>query len=76
MKIKAMAWPWQDGYDWLGQPGCTAPMNQIDKRGGGTFGARFGAGWNWKLGISFGSTCAMIDLLFGSLWITYRIKKD
>lgn len=35
-------------------------------------GARFGAGWNYKLGISVGGTTVLIDLLFGTVRISLK----
>ena len=70
-RVKADAWPWQDGYDWRGRIDCTTPLNQMDNGRG----ARFGAGWNWKLGIAMGSGVIMMDLLFGTIWIRWGTPK-
>lgn len=64
-RVKASRWPWQ-GYGWFphktgNRIGC-APLNPT--------GARFGGGWNYKLGISIGGSTVIVDLLFGSLWIS------
>lgn len=37
---------------------------------------RFGAGWNWKLGVSIGSTTVIVDLLVASLRFTVIKKGD
>ena len=70
IRIRADAWPWQTGYDWRGQTNNDAPLNDL----GNGRGARFGAGWNWKLGISVGHNSMMVDLLFGTIWIFWRRK--
>ncbi|MCP1550660.1 MULTISPECIES: hypothetical protein [Methylorubrum] len=59
--VTASRWPWQ-GYGWRSTGGPTAPLN--------TFGARFGGGWQYKLGIQIGGTTVLLDLLFGIL--TFR----
>jgi hypothetical protein len=64
--IKADRWPWQ-GYGWFphkNEKGRTALLNAS--------GARFGAGWEYKLGISIGGSTVLIDLLFGMI----RISKE
>jgi hypothetical protein len=67
LKIKANRWPWQ-GYGWFPHKDsenrkAAAILNPI--------GSRFGAGWNYKLGVSVGSRTVIIDLLFGSFRISY-----
>lgn len=37
-------------------------------------GARFGAGWKYKLGISIGGRSVLIDLLFGMIMISKDSK--
>lgn len=56
-EVVAQRWPWQSGYDWKGMKNNGAPLN--------AGGARFGGGWKYKLGLSFGGSTLMIDLLFG-----------
>lgn len=65
LEIKASRFPWQ-GYGWFPHKDKSnvktcAPLNQN--------GARFGAGWNYKLGIAIGGRTIIIDLLFGSIRI-------
>lgn len=67
-EITASRFPWQ-GYGWFPHKngkGPTAPINPG--------GARFGGGWNWKLGISTGGTTILLDLLFGTVRIS-KIRK-
>ncbi|MFY1847920.1 hypothetical protein [Achromobacter dolens] len=67
IEIIAQRWPWQ-GYGWFphkaSKPKHTAPLNPG--------GARFGGGWNYKLGIMVGGSTIIIDLLFGSIRIQRR----
>jgi len=66
--IKFKRWPWMNmeahwshfdiqrkKYGWGRVPGM----------------ARFGGGWDWKLGISIGQKCIIINLLFGLIIITW-----
>lgn len=67
-EITASRFPWQ-GYGWFPHKngkGPTAPLNPDS--------ARFGGGWNWKLGISTGGTTVLLDLLFGTVRIS-KIRK-
>jgi len=65
LEVTASRWPWQ-GYGWFGgSDKNVAPLNP--------FGARFGGGWNYKLGIAVGGKTVILDLLFGSVRIA-RIK--
>jgi len=60
-EIEASRWPNQ-GYGWFPHKngrGPKAPLN-------GT-GSRFGAGWNYKLGIEFGGSTVLLNLVFGIL---------
>ncbi|MGU3661069.1 hypothetical protein [Methylobacterium fujisawaense] len=66
--ITADRWPWQDGYGWSGTGGPTAPMNRS--------GARFGAGWRYRLGVSIGGTTVMLDLLFGMVRLHWESAAD
>lgn len=43
-------------YGWRGTPGM----------------GRFGGGWNWKLGIQWGGSSVIIDVLVGSIRITRK----
>lgn len=61
-------WPWQDGYNWQGMAGCSAPLNQPRK--GDTAAPRFGGGWKYKIGIQFSSSDYIyIELLYGAVII-------
>lgn len=63
MKIKFTRWPGQprpfDGgkYGWT-HKSC------------GILG-RFGGCWRWKLGIQVGTKCFILDLVFGSIRVTW-----
>lgn len=61
LKIKFDRWPWQ-GYGWFPHKNGKGPKAIFNP-----MGSRFGAGWNWRLGISVGSSTVLIDLLFGSV---------
>lgn len=64
IEITASRFPWQ-GYGWFPHKngkGPTAPLNPA--------GSRFGAGWNYKLGISIGGRTILLDLLFGTVRIS------
>lgn len=68
LKITASRWPWQ-GYGWFPHKnGCgrTTPLNPG--------GARFGGGWNYKLGISIAGRTIILDLLFGIVRISLESK--
>lgn len=69
INIKASRFPWQ-GYGWFPHKngkGPTAPLNPG--------GARFGGGWNWKLGVSVGGSTILVDLLFGTIRINLARTK-
>lgn len=63
-EVKASRWPNQ-GYGWFPhkrpRPEHYAPLNPS--------GSRFGAGWDYKLGISISGRTVMLDLLFGIIVI-------
>lgn len=59
LNIKADRWPWQAGYNWRGMADHSAPLNRS--------GARFGAGWKYRIGIDIGGTTVMVNLLFGMI---------
>lgn len=67
LKVRASRWPWQ-GYGWKATGGPTAPLNSS--------GARFGAGWRYKLGVAIGGTTLHVDLLFGMLSFQWETAKD
>lgn len=58
MTVAADRWPWQEGYGWKGSD-HRAPLNMS--------GARFGGGWKFCLGVRYGSTTVMLELLFGTM---------
>ena len=66
MKIKFSRWPGQkqvfsnEKYGWR-------------HKSNGIMG-RFGGGWRWKLGFSMGSKSCIIDLIFGSIRISWEKK--
>lgn len=63
-EIKASRWPNQ-GYGWFPHKNGKGPTAVLNSTG-----SRFGAGWDYKLGISVaGSGTVMIDLLFGIIMI-------
>lgn len=66
--IKADRWPWQ-GYGWFPHKNGKGPKALLNASG-----ARFGAGWTYKLGISIGESTVLIDLLFGMIRITKEYK--
>jgi hypothetical protein len=67
--IKAIRWPSQ-GYGWFPHKNGKGPTAMLNSSG-----ARFGAGWIYKLGISVGSSGGiLIDLLFGSIMISKESK--
>jgi hypothetical protein len=67
IEIIGSRWPWQAGYNWRGMITSPALFN--------AGGARFGAGWKYKLGISVGSSTLMIDLIFGIISFRKAKKK-
>lgn len=68
IEIKASRWPWQ-GYGWLPHKNGKGPTARLNPTG-----SRFGAGWNWRLGVSVGGTTVLVDLLFGSVCIS-RVRQ-
>lgn len=64
VEITASRFPWQ-GYGWFPHKNGKGPKAMLNPGG-----ARFGAGWNYRLGISVGgSGTILIDLLFGTIRI-------
>lgn len=66
--IKASRWPWQ-GWGWFPHKNGKGQKALLNASG-----SRFGAGWNYRLGISIGGSTVMIDLLFGTVSITKDYK--
>lgn len=63
IEVKATRWPWQ-GYGWFPHKNGNGPKAPLNSNG-----ARFGGGWNYKLGVSIGGRTVLIDLIFGSIRI-------
>lgn len=67
LKVIFSRWPNQ-GYGWAphkngkGKALLNAPLN--------VSGSRFGAGWNYKLGIDIGTRSVLLNLLFGMVIIS------
>lgn len=68
-EITASRFPWQ-GYGWFPHKNGKGPTAMLNPQG-----SRFGAGWNYKLGVSVGGTTLLIDLLFGTVRIG-KIRKS
>lgn len=68
VEVKASRWPWQ-GYGWFPHKNGNGPKAIFNANG-----ARFGAGWNYKLGFSIGGSWLLIDLLFGTVRISVTEK--
>ncbi len=64
IEITASRFPWQ-GYGWFPHKNGKGPTAMLNPGG-----ARFGAGWNWKLGVSVGGSTILIDLLIGTVRIS------
>lgn len=61
LKVTADRFPWQ-GYGWFPHKNDNSQKAMFNPSG-----ARFGGGWNYKLGLSIGGSTVIIDLIFGSL---------
>lgn len=78
--IKASRWPWQEGYNWQGSTGPSAPLNP--RRPGKTASPRFGGGWSYALGFEFaggigqGYVHILFNLLFGMVSVIIRSKRQ
>ncbi len=59
LKIGFKRWPWQGGD-------FSAPLNPS--------GARFGGGWKYKLGIDIGSSCIVLNLVWGMVRFSLEEK--
>lgn len=66
-KITTDRFPWQPGYNWKGMINNTAPLNRD--------GARFGAGWKYKLGIEIGGSTVLLNLIIGMVRIS-KVRKS
>ena len=68
IEIEASRWPWQ-GYGWFPHKNGKGPTALLNSSG-----ARFGAGWKYKLGVSLSGRTLMLDLLFGIVCIRVKEK--
>jgi hypothetical protein len=72
VEITASRWPWQ----WYLAPDPKRAHTPQGKRYGwnpdSVAMSRFGGGWSWKLGVSFGGKTILLDLLFGIVRITWH----
>lgn len=59
IEIRAQRWPWQEG------PGHRIALFNPK-------GARFGGGWNYKLGIDIGGSTIILNLIWGMIRIDRR----
>jgi len=69
MKITFSRFPWQKRDPHWSHPTDAAPKWGWGKTGGM---ARFGGGWDYKLGIAVSGRTIIVDLLFGSVRIELR----
>lgn len=69
LTITASRFPWQ-GYGWFPHKNNQGPTAMLNPNG-----ARFGAGWKYKLGFSLGGTTLLIDALFGIIRISWEPRK-
>lgn len=75
LKITASRWPWQKrDRHWShtvggAKPGLTWGWGRVPGM------ARFGGGWDWKLGVSIGGREIIADLLLGSVRVTLEAPK-
>lgn len=73
LRITADRWPWQ---------ACVPHWSHVGKTpkryGWGLVPgmARFGGGWDWKLGLSISTSTVIVDLLFGSIRICLKSKES
>ena len=65
LKIVFSRWPNQ-GYGWFPHKNGRGPQGILNSRG-----SRFGAGWNYKLGIDFGGSSVLLNLLFGMVSVSW-----
>lgn len=56
------------GYGWFPHKNGKGPKALFNSQG-----SRFGAGWNYKLGIDIGSSAILLNLLFGM--VMFRLDK-
>lgn len=70
LTITASRFPWQ-GYGWFPHKSGNGPRAPLNSSG-----ARFGAGWKYKLGVSVGGTTVMFDVLFGIISVRLEKRHD
>lgn len=68
LHIRASRWPNQ-GYGWFPHKNGRGPVSPLNGSG-----ARFGGGWNYKLGIDIGSGSVLLNLAFGTVSISLGRK--
>lgn len=69
LKLRASRWPWQ-GYGWFPHKNGRGPKAMLNASG-----ARFGAGWRYKLGIDVGGSSVLLNLIFGMVMISLEDRK-
>lgn len=71
VQVTFSRWPWQ----WYLEPDATRAVTPQGRRygwfGKSTLLGRFGGGWTWKLGIEAGGSTVILNLLFGTVRITW-----
>lgn len=72
LKIKASRWPWMPlEQHWSHGPNPPAKYGWRSVPGMG----RFGGGWQYKLGIQWGGSTVIVDLLVGTIRFTWEKRK-
>jgi hypothetical protein len=72
LEITASRWPWQACTPHWSHLGNTPARYGWGKVPGM---ARFGGGWDWKLGIAIAGREILLDLVFGTIRITRQAPK-
>ncbi len=67
LRIEASRFPSQ-GYGWFPHKNGKGPKAMLNSHG-----SRFGAGWNYRLGIDVGGSTVVLNVLFGIL--QFRLEK-
>lgn len=76
MKVKFRNWPWQTREPfWANPDGKTGTKWGWNPMADGGMG-RFGGGWKWKLGIACGGREIILDLILGSIRISFIKEKQ
>ena len=71
LTIKAQRWPWMPCKNHWSHFGETPAKYGWGKVPGM---ARFGGGWDWKFGVCIGSSEVILDLIFGTVRISWGTK--